>query len=381
MEKLNVSELIEQKFGEQAVELSLEQWKKAGNKVFGLTCNWVPEELLFAANIVPRRFLAKLEDFEPAERYVYLDTCPYIRTCLLGTIQGLYNIDGIVYTKTCDQPCRMGDILNYYVPFSFSHSFLMPRKRTTEGEELFAYEIRQLKEKLEEYIGGKISDEALNKACETYNKSRILMRRLQNLRNLDAPPVSGNDALTVMKAAMTMPKNTFNGLLESLLAQLEAVDGTTAKSPRIVIAGALMDKSIFHKAIEEYGGIVVAEDTCMGYQYFGFDGDDVEIGSDPTTALIKRYLYHMPCSAMFEATQSGERYENLIKIVKESKADGVIFQHLQFCDCYSWDAPIYEEELNKLGIPCISLKTDYSWGSYGQIRTRVEAFLEMISIL
>ena len=361
--------------------ISLKQWKSTGKKVFGLTCNWVPEELLYAADIVPRRFLAKLEDFEPAERYVYLDTCPYIRTCLLGVMEGLYDIDGIVYTKTCDQPCRMGDILTYYVPFAFSHSFLIPRKRDAHGEDLFGYEVGMLKEKLEGYIGGKISDEALNKACETYNKSRVLMRRFQALRNQDVPPVSGHDALTVMKAAMTMPKDAFNSLLENLLSQLEGTEGTTARSPRVVIAGAVMDKGFFHEAVERYGGIVVAEDMCMGYQYFGFDGDDVEIGPDPTTALIKRYLHHMPCSAMFEATQTGERYENLVKIVKESKADGVIFLHLQFCDCYSWDGPIYEMELAKHGIPCICLKSDYSYGSFGQIKTRVEAFLEMLGVV
>ena len=55
--------------------------------------------------------------------------------------------------------------------------------------------------------------------------------------------------------------------------------------------------------------------------------------------------------------------------------DGVIYHTVQFCDNYSYEYAWLKKRLNR---PMLALETDYTKQSYGQILTRIEAFLESL---
>lgn len=138
------------------------------------------------------------------------------------------------------------------------------------------------------------------------------------------------------------------------------------------MAGSLFPNSQLIKIVEEAGASVVGDDLCFGSRYF--EGN-VEKGDHPLSAISKRYLFKSPCPRMKD---TDVRLESAKKIRQEMKADGIIYQTLKFCDNHLYDYPFYRELFEKKGIPILQIEEDFMGGNLGQIKTRIEAFIEML---
>ena len=352
--------------------------KTQGQKVVGWVCTYVPEELLHASGALPVRIsgYARETDLQDGTAYFYVNNCSFARSCLQLGLRGEYEyLDGFVAGSTCDAARRLFDLWCNYVPVPFSHVMTVPRKYSERAHDLYFTQVLELKKELEEHLGVGITAQALMNSIALHNESRSLLRALNDLRKLDEPPIDGSQTMEVLNASSRMPKEDFNDCLKGLLRDLERskLNGNKGKA-RIMIAGSALNNAQFIQSIEQIGGLVVTDELCTGTRYWA---DPVAMGDqdEPLKAIARRYLNNFPCARMYP---SEERFQRILKLIREFRVDGVISQTIRYCSPYSNDLPLLSDVLSRSRIPMLSLDVEYSTSGSGQILTRVQAFLEML---
>jgi benzoyl-CoA reductase/2-hydroxyglutaryl-CoA dehydratase subunit BcrC/BadD/HgdB len=127
--------------------------------------------------------------------------------------------------------------------------------------------------------------------------------------------------------------------------------------------------------VEAAGGVIVGEESCVGSRYYSTTTPESDGTLDGQMKAIAERHLGTQCACF---TPNDERIEDIIELVKATNADGVIHYSLAFCQTYASEAMKVEKALQKEGIPVISLESDFSAGDYGQLSTRVQAFVEML---
>ncbi len=355
----------------------LVEHKQSGKKVFGWLCTYVPEEILHAAGILPVRITGYTQETEldDGNAYLYVNNCSFSRSCLQMGLRGEYDfLDGVVGGSTCDGARRLFDLWRNYIGTPFYHVLTVPRKYTAKAHALYLHEVTEFKEHLEEFIGFTISDDALRSSIELYNESRRLLAKLYDLRKQDNPPITGSETLEVLNASFRMPKEIFNQWLKDLLDEIAASDITHNGRARLMLVGSVLHNPEFIKSIEDQGGLVVTDELCTSTRYWG---DPVIVNEDepPLPAIARRYLNNFPCARMYP---SEERFRRIIDYAVNFRVDGVVSQIIRYCVPYCHDLPLLTKRLQQHGIPTLALDVEYGTSGSGQIRTRVQAFLEML---
>jgi len=353
------------------------EYKRSGKKVFGWLCTYSPEEIMHAAGILPIRIVGYSQETEldDGNAYLYVNNCSFSRSCLQMGLRGEYSfLDGVVGGSTCDGARRLFDLWRNYIGTPFYHVLTVPRKYTEKAHALYYYEVAQLKQHLEDFLGFKITDEALYESIQVYNESRKLLRELYELRKLDSPPITGAETMEVLNASFRMPKEIFNQWLRNLLDEISASGNAHSGRARIMLIGSVLTNPEFIKAIEDQGGLVVTDELCTSTRYWG-DPVVLDGAKSPLEAISRRYLNNFPCARMFP---SDERFNRILNFARDFKVDGVISQIVRYCVPYCHDLPLLTKRLKAQGIPTLALDVEYGTSGSGQIQTRVQAFLEML---
>ncbi len=351
--------------------------KRQGKKVFGWLCTYVPEEIIHAAGVLPVRITgySKEMELDDGNAYLYINNCSFTRSCLQLAIRGEYDfLDGIVAGSTCDGVRRLLDLWRHYIRRPFHHIITVPRKFTESAHLLYYQQVVLFKQKLEEFLGLQITDEALCQSIELYNEFRMLMKRLYDLRKLNNPPITGAETMEVLNASFRMPKELFNKYLRQLLDELAASNNGHTGRARLMITGSIMNNAEFIKSIEEQGGLVVADELCTSTRYWS-DPVVLDEGRTPLEAISRRYLNNFPCARMFPCD---ERFDRIVDLARDFKIEGVISQVIRYCVDYAHDLPLLTERLKEHGIPTLALDVEYGTSGSGQLQTRIQAFLEML---
>ncbi|UCD85730.1 MAG: 2-hydroxyacyl-CoA dehydratase [Deltaproteobacteria bacterium] len=142
---------------------------------------------------------------------------------------------------------------------------------------------------------------------------------------------------------------------------------------RILLMGSQLDDPEYIKVIEEMGGLVVADAFCFGSLHYR---DLVDENAPPIKAIAERYLKKLSCPRMFEDFE--DRYRRVVETAREYDAKGIIVQSMKFCDTWGVDANVFTQRLRADGFPVLRLEREYTLSGVGQMRTRVQAFMEMI---
>ncbi len=357
--------------------------KDAGRLVLGTFCVFVPEEIVWAAGGICVGLCAGAEvGFEEAEQVLPRNLCPLIKAFfgfkLAKVCPYVEACDFVVGETTCDGKKKAYEIFN---EFKETYVMQVPQKKDTESLNLWLAEVRRFKEKLEEVSGKEITVEDLRRAIDLINKRREALNRLNHLRQNDPPPISGLDALLINQIAFYDDPERFTTRLNELCDELEERvnqgEGVCAKgSPRIVISGCPMAIPNWKLPyiVESLGAVIVGEESCVGRRntrdLVHLTGETVE---DLLRAIAERYM-KIDC-AIF--TPNPDRAENLRNMVDELSAHGVIHYSLKFCDPYTIE--VYQtDKLVSSKVPTLKIETDYSQEDIEQIRTRIEAFLELL---
>jgi benzoyl-CoA reductase/2-hydroxyglutaryl-CoA dehydratase subunit BcrC/BadD/HgdB len=240
--------------------------------------------------------------------------------------------------------------------------------------EYFTLEVQKLRTALEDYTGSRIQDSALWGAIDLYNESRDLMNELFELRKNPENSIRGTTVFKVIQASQRMPKKSFNKKLRGFIQNIKKQEMKTfqAEEPRIMIVGSLLPGAQLVEIVEEAGAIVVCDDMCSGSRYFE---RNVEKGDNPIKAISSRYLLKAPCARMKDTELRLERGKELLE---NFHVDGVIYQTVKFCDNHLYDFPVYREYFKEMDVPVLQIEEDIVGGNIGQIRTRIEAFIEML---
>lgn len=358
--------------------------QKNGGKIFGTFCVYVPDEVIFAAGGIATGLCGGSQFWVPGgEKVLPANTCPLIKASVGARLDGtcpFFKIaDMYIGETTCDGKKKAWEILNQHVPV---HVMDLPQMKRKKDFLAWEDEIRTLMSRIEEITGKEITAESLAQNIKLINEKRKALQRLYNLRKNSPVPISGKDALLITQIAFYDDPARFtaqvNALCDELDSRVAAGEGVfPANAPRILITGSPMaiPNWKIHHVLESLGAAVVVEELCTGVRYFeNLVDEDFTSTNEQVSALAKRYM-NINCACF---TPNTGRIDDILRLAKEYKVDGVIDCSLQFCGLYSTEGYQVSQELKKAGIPIMHIETDYSEQDYEQIRTRVEAFLEML---
>jgi benzoyl-CoA reductase/2-hydroxyglutaryl-CoA dehydratase subunit BcrC/BadD/HgdB len=359
--------------------------KAAGGSVVGTFCLYVPEELIRAVGGQGVGLCAGAEwAYGEVERLLPQNTCALIKSAMgfkLGKVCPYGEVaDLIVGETTCDGKKKMYELLAEMAPV---YVMELPQMKRAKDAALWRSEIDRLVEKLEAATNRSLTAESLRAAIVEVNDKRRALQRLNATRKADPVPISGKDALLAVQVAFydDVPRFTtmVNSIAEELEARVAAGKGAApAAAPRILVTGTPMSIPNWklHDVIEKAGGVVVMEEMCTGSRYYSRLVDETVTDlPGMLDAIAEKYL-DINCACF---TPNSARMDNIIALAKEYKADGIIQCNLQFCAPYQIEATLVSRAAQEAGIPMLRIDTDYSAGDMGQLTTRVEAFLEMIS--
>jgi benzoyl-CoA reductase/2-hydroxyglutaryl-CoA dehydratase subunit BcrC/BadD/HgdB len=338
--------------------------------LIGWVCSYTPEEIIMAAGCQPLRLSGSGEPVKRADAYLHANLCPYVRGVFDQALEGAYQLDGVVFVNSCDAMRRLYDVFRLYLKPRFSFMLDMPRSESSASLVHYAAQLRGLLAALGEAFSVASSEERLLEAIRAVNRTRSLLQTLYGYRKGERPAISGKESLSLVMQATKSPKVDFNRWLEGYLARMEG-RGKADSKPRLMLSGSIIDRLEIIDLIEETG-LVVVEDLCTGHRYL--HGLVREEG-DLFESIARRYLQRVPCSRM---TGLGRRLAYIKELVEEYRVEGIIYHALKFCDQFQYDYPALKEELEDMGIPLLYLEGDYTAGGFGQVKTRVQAFVEML---
>jgi len=359
--------------------------KKERKKIIGTFCVYVPEELILSLDGVCIGLCAGAEvGSDEAEKFVPRNTCALIKAFMGFKLAGLcpyiQTTDLIVGETTCDGKKKAYEIFDE-ITGGKMYVMEIPNKKGADGRTLWRNEVKRFAEKLEALAGKKITLKKLNGASKIVNERREALHRLSLLRSFDPSPISGLDALLINQVSFYDDPVRFTAKVSELCDELDERvkegSGVSEKgSPRILVSGSPMAVPNWklHAIIEGSGATVVGEESCVGERNFGAILDDgfssVEEGIEKIAA---RYM-NIHCACF---TPNDERLSDIMEMAKRLKTDGIIHYAIQFCTPYMVEAFKAKKTLDNKGIPFLRIETDYSMEDMGQLKTRVEAFLEM----
>jgi len=357
---------------------AVQEWKADGKKVVGFFCSYVPEEILYAADILPVRLRAPgCTETTAADVYMSHLNCTFTRSCLQLALEGRYRfLDGLVFTNSCDHIRRVYDILREIRPkdFPFLHFISVPHKASEDLVAWYRDDLDEFKGNVESFFGVQITEASLSNAINVYNETRSLLKRLYQLRQGDSPPLTGSESLNVTLAGTTIPKERYNQLLRRLLEELSEREGISGYRARLMMAGSGgCDNPDYFQVIEDLGGLIVTDSLCFGSRYFW---EPVETGDDLVLSLARSYLNRPSCPRIVDNVAA--RCDFVRQMVDDFDVDGVVFQRLRYCDLWGGQLLHLEKELKESNIPMLSMEREYALGAVGQLRTRVQAFLERL---
>jgi len=367
-------------YGHRAREL-----KNEGKRVIGYVCSFVPLEIITAAGCVPFRVRGNVhEPITKGDSLLETIVCPYYRSCFDLSVKGKYDfLSGLVIPHGCDSMVRSFSAWSYALPYSYFHFVNIPTVCEDSSFEFFGAEIDTFRKSLEKFGGKAITTAELTQAIRVHNENRDKVRSLYEFRKADPPLISGTELMMVLTVGSSLPIEETNGLFDQVLTEIgRRKSSPNKKGPRIFIDGACLDNIELVKLVEEIGGNVVADTICNGARdYF----PKTDVGGDPIGALARRYLDKVNCPKTYRQNKTGtfegdmaSRFGDIGTYAKEFKVDGAILYVYKYCDPFGFEVPARKAYYKTINVPLLHLEDIYSAGTIGQLRTRIQAFLEMI---
>jgi benzoyl-CoA reductase/2-hydroxyglutaryl-CoA dehydratase subunit BcrC/BadD/HgdB len=377
-------------FGQR--EKEIQAAKESGKKVIGYLCMFAPIELILAADAIPVRVNSGWYDAAKlGDRIVPVEVCPIIRSTMGAKMIDLSPYlelsDAIIGVLTCDGMTKLSEILSDSKPV---WTMPIPRvKDSAQATRFWREELLAIKEQIEKLTGNKITGKKLKAAIELTQKATKAFRRLQDLRKGN-PVIMGRDAMLVNQTYMWDDIVRWTEKTEALCDELEKMArekkwACPPDTPRVMITGTPMiwpDNWKVPTLIEEATpqGVLIADELCSSERLL-YDpvGVDEWTMDDMFKAISERYLMASTCPCFTSEDGNEDRVNWLLTKVKDWNINGVIYYVVRGCMLYAMEYTYVKRVLDRLGIPVYYLDTEYTREDVGQLKTRVEAFLEMLT--
>jgi benzoyl-CoA reductase subunit C len=357
-------------------------WKtRTGGKVIGSFCTYVPEEILYAADILPVRVLGSHEPQDVTEPHIFAMFCPFCRDVLAQGLKGRYDyLNGIMIGQSCLHLRQAYTSWDIHRNPGWSYFLPMPSHvQSPRAVPFLMEEYKLLIESLEEWTGKKITDEDLKRGIDIMNNARRLMKEIYEFRKQDNPPITGTEAMYMTCAQFFMDAREFVELAKQVKEELKSRNLERDPGKRIMLVGSENDDIEYISMIETLGEresvgcTVVIEEHCTTTRYFWTEVDTSI--ADPLEAIAKRYVARTPCPSKDWPKRT--RLDTILGFAKDFNVDGAIIVQQKFCDPHEADIPFIRKHLEKNGIPTYFLEFDVTVAA-GPFAIRTEAFLETL---
>lgn len=343
----------------------------SGWPIFGCLTEHIPVELIYAAEIIPVRLQRGMEA-PIASHYLQPFVCAYSKVTISKAMSGEYEyLDGLLAAKTCSVAVSLFQIWNYQKPLKFSKLISLPGKHDEEAIDYFVKELIDLQTDFENFKGIKITEGRISESIELYNQLRKVANSLWIERDKGNLSLSAGDLIKTLKGSQILPPEVSLKLLKDL--HKGAVNGKNynGKNRLLLLGNDYADVSIL-ETIERAGGFVVLDATDNIQSFF----ESIPITEEsPLKQLASYYLSKV--SGAYRLSYD-ERWENIHALVRKWDIHACINLVQKYCETRMFEAPLLTESFNALGLPSLTLEIDDINTGMNQIKTRVEAFLEMI---
>lgn len=351
------------------------QWKKrTGGKVLGYFCTYVPEEIPYAAGVLPVRIMGSHEPQDVTEPHIFGMFCPFCRDCLAQGLKGRYDyLDGIMIAQSCLHIRQAFTSWQKHVPTAYSYYLPMPHGvQSRHATPYLAGELETFQRSIEEWTGKQITDDDLRRSIDVYNASRQHLTDAYSLRK-GPPHFTGEEAMEMVMSNQMVDKADHNRVMADLLEQLPGRSLGRDDDIRLMLVGSEDDDIGFIQMVESLGAVVVVDEHCTGTRYFW---NQVQLNGNLHQSLAARYVERPACPSKDWPERT--RIPHVLSLAKDYDVQGVLLIQQKFCDPHELDIPALRSALEQAGLPSLFLEFDVTV-PLGQFRIRVEAFLEMIS--
>lgn len=367
----------------------VKQAKSEGKLAMGYTCYHVPEVLLNCGDCFSVRMRApRTGSLDIATYYMSPFLCGYSKALVERGIEGGYNfLNALLASESCSEMNRAlehFEILNLVNDDRFFVSFMdIPFKVEPHTVKHYAKQARQkILDRLTEVYGVDTSDEALLKAVEEHNEVCRLMTEIGEYRKEENPRITGYEYHILNLITYCCPKYLILDKLRETAEELKTRVPDEKKNYRakIVVVGSEMDDPEFTKLIEESGALVVADRYCFG-ALPGRQEIKLADGEDILTQICYHYMKTCQCPRYMSQEKVNGRRDYVKELVEEYHADGVLYEQLKFCEYWGYERALASKVMNdEYGVPSASVDRQYTASASGQLRTRVQAFVESLEI-
>ncbi len=367
----------------------VEQAKADGGVCLGYTCFHIPEVLLNVGNCFSTRLRApNTGSIDIATYYMSNYTCEFARALLERAIEGGYQyLDALIGVDACSMMNRSMEHfeilkVNEKPNFFVTHCD-MPFKITDYTIEAYVRQMRvHVLERIHETFGVDVSDEAIRKAVEEHNEVCRIMTEISEMRKADNPVVTGYEFHVLNLVTYTCPKALILPYLRETLEELKKRK-PDKKSPfraRVAIVGSEIDDPNLTKLIEGCGALVVSDRYCFGSKP-GREVIELNDEEDVLTQICRHYMEVSECARYISDEKVLQRRETADRLAKEFKAEGIIYEQMKYCDYWGFERALVSHIMHdEYGWPVLSIDRLYNNGNSGQLRTRVQAFVESLEI-
>lgn len=360
-----------------------------GGLAVGYTCYFMPEVLLNVDNCFSVRLRApRTGSMDIATYYMSSFLCGFSKALLERGIEGGYNfLSCLMGSETCSEMNRTlehFEILKLVPNDKFFVTIIdAPFKITEHGLKHYVNQIRmKVLDRLHEVYGADVSDESLRKAVEMHNRVARVMRAIGDYRKEDNPRITGYEYHVLSVATYCCPKAEIIDKLEETLEELKTrvPDEKKKFRAKVVVVGSEMDDPDFTKQIEDAGALVVADRYCFGTMP-GRDVIELNDTDDVLTQICLHYLKTSQCPRFMSQEKVQNRRDFVAGLVRDYHAEGVIYEQLKFCEYWGYERALASHIMQSdYNIPAVSIDRQYTASGSGQLRTRVQAFVESLEI-
>ena len=367
----------------------IQQAKKDGNKVLGYTCYHIPEVLLNLPGCVSTRMRApRTGSLDIATYYMSSYLCGFSKALVERGIEGGFNfLDALIGSESCSEMNRCYEhfeVLNLVNNTDFFVSIAdVPFKIMPHTVKHFKQQLQtKLLDRLHDVYGIDISEDAMRKAVEQHNEVCRLITEIGEYRKEDNPRITGYEFHVINLVSYVCPKYLIIDKLRETAEELKTRKPDEKKNyrARVVVVGSELDDPDFTKLFEESGALVVADRYCFG-SLPGREEIKLTDDGDVLEQIILYYMNTSQCPRYMSHDKVAGRKEYVKHLVEEYHAEGVVYEQLKFCEYWGYERALASHIItNDYGIPSVCVDRQYTANASGQLRTRIQAFVESLEI-
>ena len=369
----------------------IRQARQEGRKCIAYVCENTPEPLLNLSGCFSARLRApRTGSMDVATYYLTSFLCEFSRALLERAIEGGYAFadciitpDGCSMLNRCVENMELLKTMGKDKEDFFYQYMEIPMKSDDNGLGLYVLQCRNhILNPLQEHFGIDISEEAIRRAVSDHNRICELIRAIGDFRKDEHPRITGYEFGVITLATYVAPKDLLLPLLEETLEELQTrePDPRDAFRARVVVVGSEVDDTDFIKLVEESGAYVCADRYCYG-SLPGRDPITLTEDEDALTQICRAYMQRGQCPRYMNTEKMIARRQYVADLAKTYHADGIIYQQMKFCDPWAYEKMLGSHILREdYGYPVLAVDRPYAIAGSGQMRTRVQAFVESIEI-